>query len=161
MSTTQESVDPRHHARRFKALLSIIIAGVFVFAAVQPVSAAEPQPVQAQSIATQVTVDRAASGLASLVRNPDLDAVAAAWAAQMATAGVMSHNPSLAAQMPGAWLSAGENVAYGQTDGTLMEAAWMASPGHRANILGDFTDIGIAFVTADGTTWGVQVFAKY
>jgi len=37
----------------------------------------------------------------------------------------------------------------------------MDSPGHRANIMGDFTDIGIAFLTINGTTWAVENFAKY
>ena len=142
--------------KRLKALLSLIIAGTFVFAAAQPVAAAEPE-----TIAVQVNADRAASGLGALTRNPALDAVAAAWAAQMGAAGVLSHNPSFASQVPAGWSGAGENVAYGQPTGTAMEAAWMGSAPHRANILGDYTDIGIAFVTVGGATWGVQVFAKY
>ena len=143
--------------KRVKALLSLVIAGVFVFAAAQPVAAsAEPDV-----IAVQVNTDRAAAGLGALSRNAALDAVAAAWAAQMGAAGVLSHNPSVTAQVPAGSTLTGENVAYGQPTGTAMEAAWLASAPHRANILGDYTDIGIAFVTAGGTTWGVQVFAKY
>ena len=37
----------------------------------------------------------------------------------------------------------------------------MNSSGHRANILGNFTDIGTALIQANGTTWAVQVFANY
>ena len=143
--------------KRLKALLAVVIAGVFVFAAAQPVAAAtEPD-----TIAAQVNSDRAAQGLGALARNPALDAVAAAWAAQMGAAGVLSHNPSVVAQVPAGSTLTGENVAYGQPTGTAMETAWLASAPHRANILGDYTDIGVAFVTAGGTTWGVQVFAKY
>ena len=43
------------------------------------------------------------------------------------------------------WRTWGENVAYGQADCAAVIAAWMASAGHRANILNPaFTDIGIA-----------------
>ena len=156
MSTTQQQTHSQHH-KRFKALLALVIAGVFVFFAAQPVVASDP----ATTIATQVNVDRAEQGLPALVRNAALDEVAADWAAHMAETGVMEHNPNLADQVPAGWTIAGENVAQGQADGETMEAAWMDSEHHRDNILGDFTDIGIAFVTADGTTWGVQVFAKY
>lgn len=58
-------------------------------------------------------------------------------------------------------MSAAENVAQGYSGEAAMHDGWMASPGHRANILGDFTDIGVAFLSAGGTTWGVQVFASY
>jgi len=104
---------------------------------------------------------RAANGQAGLLRNAALDEVAAAWAEQMAAAGAISHNPSYSAQIPGGWVRAGENVAQGQASEAAMHNAWMGSAGHRANVLGDFTDIGIAFLSADGTTWGVEVFAAY
>jgi hypothetical protein len=79
----------------------------------------------------------------------------------MAASGKMQHNPDYSSQIPGGWTAAAENVAQGQHTAAQMNADWMNSPGHRANILGDFTSIGIAFVTANGTTWGVQDFAKY
>lgn len=60
----------------------------------------------------------------------------------------------------------GENIALGNfgSDKELV-AAWMASPGHRANIVnGKFTEIGIATmkgVYEGRDTWiGVQVFAR-
>jgi hypothetical protein len=52
-------------------------------------------------------------------------------------------------------------VAQGYGDGASVHNGWMNSEGHRANILGDFTDIGIAFISGGGTTWGVEVFATY
>jgi uncharacterized protein YkwD len=104
---------------------------------------------------------RAANGQDELARNTELDAVAGAWAVQLAAAGTLSHNPGYSAQIPGGWVSAGENVAQGQPSEAAMHDAWMNSSGHRANVLGDFTDIGVAFLAAGDTTWGVEVFASY
>lgn len=104
---------------------------------------------------------RFANGQAGLLRNGALDDVAAAWANQLAAAGTLSHNPSYSTQIPGGWVRAGENVAQGQPSEAAMHNAWMNSSGHRANILGDYTDIGIAYLAAGGTTWGVEVFASY
>nr|WP_274635662.1 CAP domain-containing protein [Microbacterium bovistercoris] len=112
------------------------------------------------TIASMVNSDRAAHGLRPLVRSGALDAVAARWAQHMVDAGTISHNPNLAAQAPGGWLRLGENVAMGYGP-EAMERAWMASPDHRANILGDYTAFGVAYLIVGSSTWGVQVFAKY
>jgi len=42
-----------------------------------------------------------------------------------------------------------------------MHDGWMKSSRHQANILDDYTDVGIVFVTSGGTTSGVEVFARY
>jgi uncharacterized protein YkwD len=54
----------------------------------------------------------------------------------------------------------GENVAYGNVTPEQLVAMWMASPGHRANLLKPgFTHIGVgAVATAAGRVYGVQVF---
>lgn len=39
--------------------------------------------------------------------------------------------------------SASENIAQGQMDGIYAHEAWMNSAGHRSNILGDFTRLGV------------------
>src|SRR5690606_21944598 len=80
----------------------------------------------------------------ALLRNPSLDLVAAAWASTMATADALSHNPAYTAEIPGGWVSAAENVAPGQPTAVAMHESWIGSSGHRANILGDFTDVGVA-----------------
>ena len=60
----------------------------------------------------------------------------------------------------------GENIALGnfESDQKLVEA-WMASPGHRANILGSkYTELGVAVgrgIFSGRNQWiGVQIFAK-
>lgn len=64
------------------------------------------------------------------------------------------------------YISIGENLALGnfENDQILVEA-WMNSPGHRANILGDnFTEIGVAAEQGDfegRRVWlAVQIFAR-
>lgn len=116
---------------------------------------------ETDDISWLVNQSRADNGLNGLVRNGSLDAVAAGWAAQLGQSGTLSHNPSYSAQIPGGWVAAAENVAQGYQGGTAMHNGWMNSSGHRANILGDFTDIGVAYLVAGGTTWGVEVFANY
>lgn len=113
------------------------------------------------TIHSLVNQSRADSGLGPLTLNPSLSQVAADWANQMADQGALSHNPNYSGQIPGGWSRSAENVAQGYPSGSAVHQGWMASPGHRANILGDFTDIGIAHISAGGTTWSVEVFAKY
>lgn len=62
-----------------------------------------------------------------------MDAVALGWANRMNENAAMSHNPDYSSQIPG---------------------GWMKSPGHRANIPGDVTDIGIAFIGVNGRPLG-------
>lgn len=104
---------------------------------------------------------RNGEGRSSLERMAALDAVALEWAKTMAASGALSHNQSLSSQIPGGWSFIGENVARGYPSGSTMHQGWWNSSGHRANMLGDFTDVGIAFLSAGGSTWGVQVFARY
>ena len=40
------------------------------------------------------------------------------------------------------YAAAGENLAYGFSTGTDVTTAWMNSPTHKANILGDYTEVG-------------------
>lgn len=55
----------------------------------------------------------------------------------------------------------GENVAYGQRDAEAVMEAWLNSSGHRKNIEGDFTHIGIAAIKNNsGTYYYTQIFFK-
>jgi uncharacterized protein YkwD len=54
---------------------------------------------------------------------------------------------------------AGENVAAGQRSVEAVMRSWMLSPGHRANILGRYTQIGAACATAtNGTLYWCVTF---
>ncbi len=55
----------------------------------------------------------------------------------------------------------GENVAYNYLTAESTIVAWMNSPEHKANILGDFTQIGIATeVDILGRIYVTQIFTK-
>ncbi|GAA4973146.1 CAP domain-containing protein [Algibacter aquimarinus] len=55
----------------------------------------------------------------------------------------------------------GENVAYGQRSAKEVMDAWLNSSGHRKNIEGDFTHIGIAVIkNSSGTYYFTQLFLK-
>lgn len=55
-----------------------------------------------------------------------------------------------------------ENVAYGQTTAESVVEGWLNSPGHRKNIEGDFTHIGVGIAQAkDRTLYYTQIFAKF
>lgn len=146
---------------RLRGARAVVIVAMLAVFGLTSVGVSGASAAEADTIATLVNQARAGAGLPALIHNPAMDSVALQWARQMAAANALSHNPSYASQIPGGWTRAGENVAMGQPTPTAMQQAWMNSAGHRANILGDFTDIGIAFITVNGTTWGVQDFGKY
>ncbi|MHA6668715.1 CAP domain-containing protein [Homoserinimonas sp. A447] len=147
----------RRSLRGLLVLVGALALGLFG-ALGTPTAAAAFDEGTIHSLANQ---SRAAGGLGPLTLNASLSQVAANWANQMAANGTMSHNPNYSSQIPGGWSKAAENVAQGYPSGSAVHQGWMNSAGHRANIMGDFTDIGIAHVSSGGTTWSVQVFAKY
>ena len=144
--------------RHARAALVVAVLVLFGLTSVGVTSASASE---ADTIAALVNQARASAGLPGLIHNPAMDSVALQWANHMGAAQSMTHNPDYSTQIPSGWSRAGENVAMGQPTPAEMHTAWMNSAGHRANILGDFTDIGIAFVTVNGTTWGVEDFGKY
>jgi hypothetical protein len=146
---------------RARTVSFVLAAALVVLGAVAPIVAAPASAAPVDTIYSLVNQARAAVGLRGLLRNASMDAVAAAWANRMGADGTLVHNPDFSAQIPGGWNRAGENIAEGHPTPQAMFDGWMRSAGHRANILGDYTDIGIAFVSVNGRTWGVQDFGKY
>lgn len=104
---------------------------------------------------------RAEAGTTPLVRNSALDQVAADWAYQQWKNRAMSHNPNYSTQIPAGWAHAGENVASGYTYDAVVQA-WVDSPEHYRNLVGDYTDLGVGYYQgADGKRYWSQVFGKY
>ena len=55
----------------------------------------------------------------------------------------------------------GENVAFGQTSAEQVMDSWINSEGHRANIEGDFTHIGVGIAEdSDSRMYFTQIFVK-
>jgi len=114
--------------------------------------------------------ERAAHGLKPLVWSSAIATMAQNWTASMAstaldcTTDYLKHNPNYQGQTPGNWTLVGENVGCAQpARAKVIHDAWMASPGHRANILRpEFTHIGIGWaVTKNGIAFATQDFAAY
>ena len=92
---------------------------------------------------------RVKAGLSELVVNPQLEAAAERHARDMAARGRMSHrggdgsSPFRRMALEGyEFRAAAENVAFGQSSVETLMRDWMRSPGHRRNILGNFTEMG-------------------
>lgn len=104
--------------------------------------------------------ERAAQGLAPLTTYWDLEDDAHAQTERMIDAGQIYHNPDLAQVVGPVWSRLGENVGVGGTVETL-HRAFMNSPGHKANVLGDYTHVGIgAQRDDDQKLWVTLVFMK-
>jgi uncharacterized protein YkwD len=95
--------------------------------------------------------ERASEGKPPLTLDPLLTEAAAAHSRDMAAREQMSHQGSDGSDSSERirragyhYLREGENVAAGQTSVAELISGWMDSPGHRANILGDFTQMGAA-----------------
>ena len=123
----------------------------------------------AREVVYLVNIERAQHSLPPLRVNPRLTEDAKLQAAQIAETGVLDHiilsgpypTPQLRAEAAGyQWNVLGENLALGFTDASSAVAAWMQSPGHRANILaGGYKETGVVLVPdARGRLIFVQTF---
>jgi uncharacterized protein YkwD len=113
-----------------------------------------------------VNVERAKAGLAPLSYQRQLDQASEAHARHMAGVGQMAHegigdgDPGSRILATGFRDSWGENVATGQLSPEQVVAEWMASPGHRRNIMDpEYRFLGVSYeVAANGRTYWAQSF---
>jgi uncharacterized protein YkwD len=115
-----------------------------------------------------VNQERVKRGLSALRASKKLDASAQGWTNHMVSSDSFTHGLDFSARISAAgfaWTAAGENIAAGYTTPKAVVEAWMASPGHRANILSRaYTRVGTGVsahgvIGATGATW-VQDFAR-
>jgi uncharacterized protein YkwD len=122
------------------------------------------KPAAPTSYADQVlaltNAERTGRGLRPLAFSACADGFADSWAAALAKAGTLSHQPLSPVLSACAARRVGENVGYGNVTPAQLVRMWMDSPGHRANILEPaFTHLGVGAVTTSaGRVYGVQVF---
>jgi len=113
------------------------------------------------AIMSRMNAIRAASGLRPLRRNGDLAAAARQHSREMARAGYFAHTSanggSLAGRLRASYTVVGPRWAVGENllwsspsvGGAQAVELWLASPGHRANVLGPaWRDVGCAAVHA-------------
>jgi hypothetical protein len=133
-------------------LWSVVIPGSAVAAA------SAPNETEAQFL-DLLAEERAAHGLRTLSPMAELTAGARLHAAEMAEAGFIFHNAELGSVLPDGWNKLGENVGVGYAAASL-HMAFMASPGHRDNIVDPSYDaVGVGTVEAGGAMYVVFVFA--
>ena len=100
---------------------------------------------------------RQSAGLAPLSVSGDLVAAATAHAKAMASSGVLVHTVQLGSALC-CWQTLGENIGRGSS-AALIQGAFLASPEHRANILGQFSQVGIGYaVDSHGQLWVAELF---
>lgn len=106
-----------------------------------------------------INQERTSRSLAPLTVYSDLVDDAQSHTDTMLSQNKLFHNPNLGSVTTG-WYALGENVGYGYgVEG--LHNAFMNSPGHRANILGDYNYVGIGVSNeSDGTMWVTVVFMK-
>jgi uncharacterized protein YkwD len=144
-------------SRPMKAVLAISLCAAFAIlhpsigsTNVPPTNrvplATKPQSLDtmAREVVYLVNLERLQHKLPPLRVNTKLVADARLQAQQIAQTGVLDHiilgaaypTPTVRAEAAGyAWNALGENLAFGYDDASSAVAAWMKSPGHRANIL--------------------------
>jgi uncharacterized protein YkwD len=161
-------------------LISLASAALVAGCAV-PVGSSSPPPARSTApsalgptesrIFDLVNSERRRQGLAAVVYNPDLDRMAKIQAQNMARFQKMAHVlpesglPTLVDRAHYAGYPYGrlaENVAEGFPSAQTVVQGWMASKGHRANILdGDVLETGIGIARSpSGVLYFCQVFGR-
>ena len=98
---------------------------------------------------------RRAHQLPPLQMAPGLAAVARDWSAAMASQQELGSNPALSSDGKRA-----ENIGHGLSVAHL-QSAFLSSPHHLGNLLGDFNYVGIGVVSSSsGTFWVTLDFVK-
>ncbi|RZU14426.1 uncharacterized protein YkwD [Streptomyces sp. BK239] len=129
-------------------------------AAAPGASAAAPASGAVAKVVSLVNGERGKAGCSPLTVNAKLTKAAQDHSADMASHRNMSHTGSDGSD-PGAritragyaWSTYGENVAYGYSTPEQVMAGWMASPGHKRNILNcAFKEIGVG-LAQPGSYW--------
>lgn len=148
----------RRSARR---LLSIVLAATMVLGGLGVVNgtpaSADAESIEHEFIAA-VNEIRLYFGLRPYIWDPQIDAVANAWVAQMVAERDVRHRPNLAAVAPRTWVRLGENVGRGTSVPAIMDAL-VASPTHFRNLVDPkLVHIGVGVMEVDGEIYVVQNF---
>jgi len=122
---------------------------------------------EAAGILYYVNLHRHLIGLPPLQMDKVESSVAARHSRDMATGkvpfghmGLQSRVDAIKRQL-GNVLAQGENVAYGQRSPREVVADWLESPGHRANIEGNFRLTGIGLARdSKGVIYYTQIFTR-
>ena len=145
---TRAELPPKKH--RIVAVLAVLVSLAILTGCLNT----------AQSkVLSELNIDRKAYRLRTLGTQADAQRKAQAWAEKLARENRLYHS-TLSSGIKVRWCSIGENVGYGPTVGAI-EDAYMASSGHRANILNTkWNGVGVGYAKNGNRTFTVQVFIK-
>lgn len=137
-------------------LVFIIGLAMMFFGALQEATCGQPVDFECE-VFRRVNDERATRGLPELAWNEMLFNAARAHALDMAAHGTLSHTGSDGSQFYERIIAAGyafracaENIAYNYADPAAVMAGWMASEGHRQNILdANFCELGVGLAYSD------------
>lgn len=105
---------------------------------------------------------RVSRSLPPLAWSDAMASQARTWSSSLAKTGILAHDPNwrneTAAAIPD-WITAGENVGRGG-DAQSIHNAFVASPAHLANMVGDYGRVGIGVVRQAGSIWVTVRFVK-
>ena len=126
-----------------------------------PVQASPEDPAADEvQFVSLLNATRAKGGLPPLTVDPELRSLARDWARHMADAGHISHANPISAGVTADWLKLGENVGTGGNVTVVMNA-FVASPGHYANIMDpEFTKVGVGLVWLGNALYTTHRFMK-
>src|SRR3954454_3921921 len=173
---------PRRFRRLLAAAAAIVVVPALAVAMGTHAASADTGTEGAEAqLLTMLNTARQGAGLAPLASHPAITSVARSWSGHMVGVHArtgdpvikpaaptdceqssLCHNPSLGtavgALVPG-WTKIGENIGVA-ADPAAVNAALMASPGHYANIVGDYNRVGIGVVVEGSTIWATFDFAN-
>lgn len=122
-------------------------------------AAVDPAIEFAATLVAQANEQRAAAGLAAFAGSECATSQAAERAALLVAEGRFEHDPLGPILSACGGRTVGENLALGYRSPAEMTAGWMASPGHRENIMrASYTSIGIGCVDGPSGMLCAQVF---
>lgn len=157
--------EPEQAPRRTGARMLAAVVAVMLFAAIgiTPVEARPAEPATAETqFLDLLNQERARNDLAPMQLHTGLRADARTWSQVMADQDRIFHTSTLAddtARRLPDWRRAGENVGYGPEVQRLHDA-FVASPDHYRNIVGDFNYLGVGVVYKDTRIYVTFRFAK-
>lgn len=144
-------------ARAFLALVATLVATLVM--ALPTSASAGTADLEAQFVA-KINELRASKGLQPLLVDGELTQIGRNWAAQMAQAGEISHNPNLRYEVTSDWQRLGENVGVGPTVDSLFKA-FVDSPGHYANLVhASYNRVGVGVVLVGETIYTSHQFME-
>lgn len=142
--------------RSLSLVLSVSLAGGLLTIGASPVDAMSSLE---SCFFSSINAERASVRRASLVLKGDLVSMARNHSRRMAEDGTIYHNRNLSSEISGSWWAVGENVGMGPSCETLHNA-FMASTGHRANIVDrDYNQGGVGIAMQEDTIYVTEVFA--